>query len=148
MPGMLGSLDVTKVHWKNCPTALKGQYQGRETYATIALECVVDYNVWFLHASFGFPGTINDINIWEPSLLLESMLNGKHKQIDQEFTLDGKQFNKLFYLVDGIYPSLSRFLGPETDPSTNLDESFKVDQEALTMVMVCGNRSFFSHSSN
>ena len=22
MPGMLGSLDVTKVHWKNCPTAL------------------------------------------------------------------------------------------------------------------------------
>ena len=21
MPGMLGSLDVTKVHWKNCPTA-------------------------------------------------------------------------------------------------------------------------------
>ena len=26
MPGMLGSLDVTKVHWKNCPTTLKGQY--------------------------------------------------------------------------------------------------------------------------
>ncbi len=28
MPGMLGSLDVTKVHWKNCPTALKGQLKG------------------------------------------------------------------------------------------------------------------------
>ena len=30
IPGMMGSLDVTKVHWKNCPTAWKGQFQGRE----------------------------------------------------------------------------------------------------------------------
>ena len=130
MPGMLGSLDVTKIHWKNCPAALKGQYQGREKIATIALECVVDYNLWFWHASFGFPGTMNDINIWERSSLLESMLNGKHKEIDHEFTLDGNTFDKLYYLVDGIYPSLTRFLGPETDPSTKLDGSFKADQEA------------------
>ena len=130
MPGMLGSLDVTKVHWKNCPTALKGQFQGREKHATIALESVVDYNLWFWHASFGFPGTMNDINIWERSSLLESMLNGEHESLDHEYTLDGTKFNKLFYLVDGIYPSLSRFLGPESDPSTKLDGSFKVDQEA------------------
>ena len=88
------------VHWKKCPTALKGQYQGREKYATIALESVVDYNLWFWHASFGFPGTMNDINIWERSSLLESMLNGKHEEIDHEFTLDRKQCNKLFYLFE------------------------------------------------
>ena len=74
-----------------------------------------------LACSFGFAGTMNDINIWERSSLLESMLNGKHKEIDHEFTLDGKQYNKLFYIVNGIYPSLSRFLGPETDPATKLD---------------------------
>jgi hypothetical protein len=129
MPGMLGSLDVTKVHWKNCPTALKGQYQGREKYATIALESIVDYNLWFWHASFGFLGTMNDINIWERSSLLESMLNGKQEEIDHEFTRDGKQYNKLFYLVDGIYPSLSWFLGLETDPATKLDGNFRVHQE-------------------
>ncbi len=129
MPGMLGSLDVTKVHWKNCPTALKGQFQGREKCATIALEAVVDHNLWFWHGSFGFPGTLNDINIWERSSLLESMLNGRHEQIDHQFTLDEKTFTQLYYLVDGIYPSLSRFLGTETDPSTRLDGSFKVDQE-------------------
>eukprot|EP00804_Cyclotella_cryptica_P030944 CCRYP_019607-RA/>CCRYP_019607-RA protein AED:0.19 eAED:-0.03 QI:0/0/0/1/0/0/2/0/206 len=93
MPGMLGSLDVTKVHWKNCPTALKGQFQCQEKCATIALEAVVDHNLWFWHG-------------------------------------DGKDFNKLYYLVDGIYASLSRFLGPENDPTTQLDGSFKVDQEA------------------
>jgi hypothetical protein len=31
MPGMLGSLDGTKVHWKNCPTALKGQNQEKRS---------------------------------------------------------------------------------------------------------------------
>lgn len=107
MPGMLGSLDVTKVHWKNCPTALKGQFQGREKCATIALKSVVDYNLWFWHASFGFPGTMNDINIWEHSCLLESMLNGSHSEIDHNFTLDGETFHQLYFLVDGIYPSLS-----------------------------------------
>ncbi len=55
MPGMLGSLDVTKLHWKNCPTALKGQFQGQEKCATIVLESVVDYNLWFWHELFGFP---------------------------------------------------------------------------------------------
>jgi hypothetical protein len=30
MPGMLGSLDGTKVHWKNCPTALKDRTKKRE----------------------------------------------------------------------------------------------------------------------
>jgi hypothetical protein len=43
--GMLGSLDVIKVYWKNCPTALKGQFQRKN--ASLALEVVVDYNMWF-----------------------------------------------------------------------------------------------------
>ena len=110
------------------PHCTKGQFQGREKYATIALESVVDYNLWFWHASFGFPGTMHDINIWEQSLL-ESMLNGKHEEIDHEFILDGKQYNKLFYLVNGIYPSLSRFLGWETDLALKLDGNFIVHQE-------------------
>ena len=58
------------------------------------------------------------------------MLNEKHEQIDHQFTLDGTVFNKLYYLVDGIYPSLSWFVGPENDPTTHLDGRFKVDQEA------------------
>ena len=138
MPEMLGSWDVTKAHWKNCPTALKGQFQGQEKCATIALESVVDYNLWFWHASFGYPGTMNDINIWERSSLLELMLNGNHHKIDHEFTRDGKAIIKLYYLVDGIYPSLSRFLGSETDPTTKLDGSFKIDQEGSRKDAECG----------
>ena len=63
--------------------------------------------------------------------MLESMLGGQHGLIDYEFILDGEVFTKLFYVVDGIYPSLSRFLGTETDPATKLYGSFKVDQEGI-----------------
>ena len=89
----------------------------------------MDYNLWFWHASFGFPGTLNDINIWERSSLFESMLNGQHDKVDHDFNLGGEIFKKLYNLVDGIYPSLSWFLGPETDPVTRLDGTFKIKHE-------------------
>ena len=65
IPRMMGSLDVTEVHWKNCPTAWQGQFQHRVKYAGLGLEAVVDHNLWFWHASLGFLVTLNDINVWE-----------------------------------------------------------------------------------
>lgn len=102
--GMLGSLDVTKVVWENCPAALKGQYQGKEKVATIGLEAVSDANLWIWHRVFGFPGTLNDINIFERS--------------------PGHTFQKLYYLVDGIYPWLTRFLATISDPKTKIASYF------------------------
>ena len=57
------------------------------------------------------------------------MLNEKHDEIDHDFVLDGEVFSKLFYLIDGKYPSLTRFLGPENDQATELDRSYKIYQE-------------------
>ena len=86
IPGMMGSLDVTKVHRKICPMAWKGQSQGHEKIPTIGLEAVLDNNLWFWHAAFGFPGTLNDINIWEcSSSLYESMIDGRHDELDLSF---------------------------------------------------------------
>jgi hypothetical protein len=72
---------------------------------------------------------MNDRNIWERSSVLESMLNGEHDEINRNFVLDGEVFSKPFYLVDGIYHSLTRFLSPETDPATQFDGSYKINQE-------------------
>ena len=81
--GMMGSLDVTKVHWHNCPNAWKGQFIGKESgVPTLGLEAVADHSLWIWHAAFGFPGTMNDINIWDRSPLLQSMLDGSHDEID------------------------------------------------------------------
>ena len=93
----------------------------------------MDYNLWFWHASFGFPGTLNDINIWARSSLLESMLNCQHDKVDHDFNLGGEIFKKLYNLVDGIYPSLSWFLKPETDPATKMVHS-RSNKKAVEMI--------------
>lgn len=128
--GMLGSLDVTKIVWKNCPKALQGQYKGKEKVATIGLEVVADFHVWIWHCAFGFPGSLNDINIWERSPLFQSMQDGSHSKIDIPFHADGKRFDKLFYLVDGIYPAMTRFLATISDPSSRIATYFATKQEA------------------
>ena len=53
------------------------------------------------------------------------------EELDFEFMVDGELFDKLIYLVDGIYPPLTRFLSSESDPHTKLAFSFAQDQEAF-----------------
>jgi Plant transposon protein len=81
LPGMFGSLDVTKIDYKNCPTALKGQIQGKKKYATTGLQAVVDHNLWFWHAAFGFPGTRNDISSFCPSFFRKTSVNALEDKI-------------------------------------------------------------------
>ena len=128
--GMMGSLDVTKVVWQNCPAALKGQYQGKEGVATIGLEAVADHNLWLWHSAFGFAWSLNDINIWERSTLFQSMQDGTHHQLDFTFTADGEIFDHLYYLVDGIYPALARFLPTISDPKSKIASFFAKKEEA------------------
>jgi hypothetical protein len=72
--GMIGSLDCMHVAWKNCPMAWQGQFKGKEKSPTIVVEAFADYNLWIWHDAFGYAGTLNDINIWEQSPLLRTLL--------------------------------------------------------------------------
>eukprot|EP00804_Cyclotella_cryptica_P009826 CCRYP_016256-RA/>CCRYP_016256-RA protein AED:0.40 eAED:0.43 QI:0/-1/0/1/-1/1/1/0/69 len=58
------------------------------------------------------------------------MIDGAHDEVGLQFLVDGEVFDKLIYLVDGIYPPLTRFLSSESDPHTKLAYSFAQDQEA------------------
>jgi hypothetical protein len=109
--GMLGSLDCMHVLWKNCPVGEQAQYKNakKNKMSSVVIEAAVDWNTWFWHTSCGHPGTNNDINIWDKSELQQQFLSGFH-DVDFEFELDGQKFNKLWYLVDGIYPTLARFV--------------------------------------
>ena len=59
------------------------------------------------------------------------MINGEHEKLhfDFDFVTDREVFSKLFYHVDGIYPSLTRFLSSEPDPHTKIAFCFASDQE-------------------
>ena len=56
---------------------------------------------------FCFPGTLNNINIWEHSSLFESMISKEHDELEFDFPVDGEVFSKLYYLVEGIYQQVS-----------------------------------------
>lgn len=109
--GMVGSLDCMHILWRCCPKAWAGQFSGKEGAPTIVLEAACDYNLWIWHAAFGFPGSMNDINIWDQSSLLKSFLDGSFSsEVDFQYEIGGCVFNKLYFLTDGIYPLLSRFV--------------------------------------
>ncbi len=76
------------------------------------MEAFADYNLWIWHLAFGFAGSNNDINIWDhQSGLLHDFLNGDFaRDVDFQYTIAGTTFDKLYLLVDGIYPDLARFV--------------------------------------
>jgi hypothetical protein len=45
--GLLGSLDCTHTSWKYCPKTWQGSYKGKEEKASIVMEAISDYHLFF-----------------------------------------------------------------------------------------------------
>ena len=130
--GLLGSLDCYHWSWKNCPVGQQCHYKNtKNKMSTVVLEAMVDSNAWFWHASFGHPGTNNDINIWDVSGLQAELLSDRFtEEVDFSFEMDGEKFRKLWILVDGIYPPLDRFVKTIPLPVGQTMERFVAWQES------------------
>jgi hypothetical protein len=119
------------VRWRTCPRAWHGQYEGKEGSATFVLEAVADFTTRIWHTCFGFPGTLNDINIWDQSPLLRSFLNGSFtRDVDFDFEINGTVFEQLWIMVDGIYPEISRFVKNVLEPLTDNHKYYSKWQES------------------
>jgi hypothetical protein len=136
VPGMLGSLDCMHTYWKNCPVAWQGSFQGKaKGQSTIILEAVADHCLWFWHASYGYSGALNDLNVLTLSPLMRRITDGSFTQTEAEsgvvpFDIGTSQsFLKMFMLVDGIYPSYSRFIRGFKEPVTTEESTFTSWQE-------------------
>jgi hypothetical protein len=135
--GMFGSLDCMHTPWKNCPKGWQASFKsGKETCGpTVVLEALSDYHLWFWHASFGYAGSLNDLNILNLSPLLESLVDGSFTELEQSsmlvpFEVAGNMFHRLFVLVDGIYPPYSRFVKGIQLPLTDAEKRYTAWQEA------------------
>ena len=70
---------------------------------------MADYHMWFWHAAYGYAGTMNDLSILALLPFLEQLVNGMFDLLKEEalvcpYSLGQHKFNKLYILVDGIYP--------------------------------------------
>ena len=75
---------------------------------------------------------MNDINVWDRSpTLLKEIIDGKISELDFPFIINGVTFtHQLYWLVDGIYPLLSRFVKAISNPITLIDREFTKWQES------------------
>ena len=122
---------IARVFWKNCPVAWQGSQTGKAGKPTIVLEAFADHNLWFWHHSFGWPGSLNDINIWNQSCLLKAFLDGSFAaNVDFEYIIGDKVFRCLWLAVNGIYPELSRFFKKIEEPLNRKAIVFAKWQEA------------------
>jgi hypothetical protein len=96
---------------------------------------VCDYHLYFWHVSYGYAGTLNDLNILSLSPLLDRLVDGTFMEIEKNagvlpFSISNQIFNKCFLLVDGIYPRYSRFVKGIKEPITNEETTFTKWQES------------------
>ena len=122
-------------YWKNCPTAWQGSFSGAKKKPTIVLEASCDYHLFFWHCSYGYSGSLNDINILNQSHLQRGLIDGSFAAVESAsgtvpFSIGGEQFSKLFFLVDGIYPRYSRFVKAVKQPINEEEKRFTLFQES------------------
>jgi hypothetical protein len=114
--------------WENCPTAWKGQYTtGRYGVPTIILEAVASYDLRIWHAFFGVAGSNNDINVLNQSPLFIESIKGEAPRV--QFSVNGRQYNTGYYLVDEIYPEWAALVKSIKAPQLEKHKVYASEQE-------------------
>ena len=127
------------------------------------LEAACDHHLWFWHASYGYGGALNDINIMNMSHLQAGFLDGTFAEVEVQsgvipYTINYHEFMQMYFLVDGIYPRYSRFVKAIRQPIllhhrrfTSFQEAARKDIErafgVYQSMWQCSARPIFSNGS-
>ena len=128
-PGMVGSLDCMKWIWQNCSTSWRGSFQGKSGKPTVVLEAIASYDLYIWHAFIGMPGASNDINVMDASPLIAEYLDDKAPAYS--YTVNGSEYNFVYWLTDGIYPEWKCFVKTIAAPIGEIEKNFSKAQAAL-----------------
>lgn len=128
---MFTRLKVDLAHWIVATrvgkiVAWQGSYQGKDKYPTIVLEAISDYHLWFWQVSYGYAGSLNDLNILNISPFMQDLISGTFSDLEKAarvvpYKIAGETSKKWIILADGIYVEYSRFAKGFKEPVT-IDE--------------------------
>ncbi|CAL2266735.1 unnamed protein product [Prunus armeniaca] len=124
---MIGSIDCLHWQWKNCPTALQGDYENRKGQKSIIIEAVPSFDTWVWHAFFGVAGSQNDLNVLGQSPVFNDVLRGQGPNIT--YQVNNTVYQMGYYLADGIYPRWTTFVKSIPNPRSHKKKLFATYQE-------------------
>ena len=127
--GMLGSIDCTHWHWKNCPMPWQGQFQDRNGHRSVISEAIAGSDMYFWHVFVGCPGSLNDLNVLGVSTLCSTYM--KSAASKTKYTIGGTEFEGAFFLADGIYPNYAYLMKTIPHPGNPKEKLFAEQQEAV-----------------
>jgi hypothetical protein len=93
----------------------------------VILEAVATHDLWIWHSFFGIPGFNNDINVLQRSPIFSKLVEGHAPPVD--FVINGRHYNKKYYLADGIYLKWTTFVKTISSPILPKEVKFVKAQE-------------------
>ena len=118
LPGAIGSMDVTHVHWAACPTILRHECKGKESDPTLAFQVIVNHMRLILYVSDIFHGPVNDKIITRNDSFPRELMEGSF--LDIPYCLYDEQGRPrvcrgVYLIVDGGYFKCGAMMDPSTD---------------------------------
>jgi hypothetical protein len=95
---------------------------------TTILEVVADKDRWIWHACIGMPGSHIGVNVLHRSSLFARLAEGQAPKVN--YTINGNEYTKGYYLADCIYPSWATFVKTISEPQGNKNKYFALAQES------------------
>lgn len=86
------------------PVALPGimSVKGGKSEVSMEVICDIDLSIWSF--KFGLPGVLNNVNILKFSNHSSKVISGRFPPVTSQYTIDSKEFSRLYYLTVGFYP--------------------------------------------
>jgi hypothetical protein len=114
-PGACGSMDVTHVRLGKCPHGLRVLATGKESFPTLAFQCICAPNREILYCSLPYLGTYNDITITANDDLCQQFADGLLDNV--RYKLVGRDGIPTwatggYIIVDGGYQDASWLIPP------------------------------------
>jgi hypothetical protein len=141
IPGAMGSVDVVHVKWSNCPSGDFNRAKGKESYPSLAFECISDFDRRICHVHGPQFGTRNDKHIVKLDRGVASISEDYSHVVWNCFDEQGniKKEKGAFLICDNGYLQWPTLICPfrRSEGNTPLESCFSTNIESVRKDVEC-----------